>query len=93
MSDTVTIPADKARLMAETFRLIASTPDDLAWEFADLLDPKPKPPTLREQVAEAMQDTFKPNPGATLAVDLADAALAVVRDAMLALPHPDGCTR
>jgi hypothetical protein len=94
MSDTVTIPADVAKRYASQLRGIldydAVEPggltrfqrDDLV-SVADLLDPKPQ--TLREQVAEVFL-TLGRRAEPTPRHEVADAVLAVVRDAVAALP-------
>jgi len=83
----VTIPADVAKQMARYFRTggEARTTNRDAW--ADLLDPKP--PTLREQVAVAMDYCWE-NTGATRQQD-ADSVLAVVADWLAAQPVVPNC--
>jgi hypothetical protein len=85
MSGDVTIPREVAREMAAALRgQVGSVDDATARAWADLLDPRP---SLRDAVAEALQSAFRQQPAATLAVDLADAALPAVRDHIAALPY------
>jgi hypothetical protein len=82
MTDTVTIPAEVAKRMARWFRSTAEAIEDedyLAW--ADLLDPKP--PTLRERVADAIDEACGCNIESHRTARAA-AALAVVREAVAA---------
>lgn len=91
MTENVSIPAEEARSLAEFLRNTDSHPDinRLAERWADLLDPQP--PTLREQVANALLDVpyawpATPDEDADLARRYADAAIAVVADWLAAQP-------
>jgi len=83
----VTIPADLAKAYAVWLRRIAVDGQDDHRTLADLLDPKP--PTLREQVAVAMDYCWE-NTGATRQQD-ADSVLAVVADWLAAQPVVPNC--
>jgi hypothetical protein len=87
MSDnTVTIPADVAKRMADWMRHNAVSYNSRAGlrDWADLLDPTP--PTLRERVAEALRD-FDGELDPPDSLRAADYALAVVWVAIKALPY------
>jgi hypothetical protein len=89
----VEIPADVAKSWAEADRLLAA---DLASQGgypatvsallrrADLLDPKP--PTLRDAVAQAVYDSSVPTVDRPEALLVADAVLAVVKARIEAVP-------
>jgi len=85
----VTIPADVAKRMADWMRHNAVSYNSRAGlhEWADLLDPKP--PTLRERVADAFL-TLGRRPEPTTAEEAADAVLTVVRDAVAAMKGAPG---
>jgi hypothetical protein len=87
MTADVTIPADVARDIAQMLRwyVRAAIVTDPYEEWADLLDPQ-KP--LREAVAWAMAEEASVGVPDTAALwePYADAALAVVRDCIAALP-------
>lgn len=79
----VTIPADVAKDMATFFRGDNDGPDHDGFQrWADLLDPKP--PTLREKVAEALRQPWR-GPD-----DTADRVLAVIADEMAKRPLAGG---
>ena len=93
----VTIPADQARALAAFLRAfvrsnLPDNPGQDAWaepyrSWADLLDPKP--PTLREKVAEAMRAEVETDDLRSWEQS-ADAVLAVIVDEadVLVLKHP-----
>lgn len=103
MTDTVSIPADKAKTIAQYHRdrskasphVVSTEAAEWHRQTADLLDPQP--PTLREQVAKEVGDIVR------LAVPLvshdapewdaeqADAVLAVVADWLAAQPLNGSC--
>lgn len=83
MADTVSIPADKARDLAQYHRDRSNagphvvSHDAARWhrETADLLDP---PPTLRQLAIRAINSAKSRQPGATVGEVYADDVLAVV---------------
>lgn len=86
MTETVSIPADKARDLAQYHRDRSNagphvvSHDAARWhrETADLLDP---PPTLRQRAIRAIYSAESRKPGATVSEVHADAVLAVVAEA------------
>lgn len=89
-SNSVIIPADVAKEIATHFRKVNAGPNSRNEKWADLLDPQPEPPSLRERVRDTLWATFysadtlsAPWPGGDRA---ADAVLAVVADWLAAQP-------
>ena len=87
MSDTVSITADEARRFAVALKAagITAARSDMVVIKALLERLDPKPPTLREQVAKALRD-LDGELNHFDSLRAADYALAVVRDAVAALP-------
>lgn len=83
----VTIPADVAKQMADWLRNeVKATPSGYSRAWLDLLDPKP--PTLREKVADALAPFYTATPAREHERSAADAVLAVFRAALADLKRP-----